>query len=106
MKMTKISKIIILSSIINIISVYFTGILANTQTLQHLKTYSGGMPLTWFEFYYPVDVKLSTMYVINNITLSNFKVDIGIFFINIIIISITILAIIWIIKSIKNIIIK
>jgi len=46
-----------------------------------MNTYSGGFPISWFEFYYPSNVNLSIDYIYMNFT-NHFKIDIFAFFMN------------------------
>lgn len=59
----------------------------NSQTLGNMKTYSGGYPIAWFEFYYPADVNLSIGYVYSNFS-NQYKVELFAFFLNVLIITI------------------
>lgn len=77
-------KIIVLSIITSLITIIFQGIPVNSQNIIGLNTLSLGVPFTFFEFYYPDNVEPSIEYIIRNINISNFKMDILILAINII----------------------
>jgi len=83
-------------------SIFFTGIVVNTQEISGFNTYSGGVPFTWFEFYYSPDSILTVTYVINNIAGYNFKVDILVLAINIVIITLVYLKLIAIFNFVKK----
>ena len=47
---------LIISGIICLILTCFTGIKINTQILPDFNTFSGGLPFTWIEFYFPKNI--------------------------------------------------
>ena len=65
----------------------FNGIVVNTQVMYGINTYSGGLPFTWFEFYYSPSSTLTVGYVINSIGRHNFKIDLFVFIVNVMIIT-------------------
>lgn len=77
-----------ISTFISLLTIFLKGIiLMNSQTLGNMKTYSGGYPIAWFEFYYPADVNLSIGYVYSNFS-NQYKVELFAFFLNVLIITI------------------
>jgi hypothetical protein len=85
--------------ILSLISVLISGIITiNTQKLTNLKTYSGGFPISWFEYYYPPNTNLNLKYIINNWH-SYYKIDLLGFALNTIAIYCVITFILFIAKS-------
>lgn len=73
---------VIISLLISLLTVFIRGyILINSQTLGNMNTYSGGFPISWFEFYYPSNVKLSIDYIYLNFR-NHFKIDLFALFLN------------------------
>ncbi len=54
-----------------------------------MNTYSGGYPITWFEFYYPKDINLTISCVFNNFN-HHYKIDLFAFFLNVLVIMLII----------------
>ena len=80
-----------LSISITLLTVFFEGfILINSQKLSgSMKTYSGGYPIAWFEYYYPSDVNLSIGYVYQNL-IPYYKIELFAFFLNVLVINVII----------------
>ena len=84
----------LISVLFCLLMIFFKGLLTNSQTISDMSTYSGGFPFTYFEFYYPKNIELDVSYVMENINRANYKLDIGVFVIDVILVYllITILA--------------
>lgn len=97
---------LLIAVVIALACAFVTGILANTQQMDTLNTFSGGLPLTWFEYYYPLDVDLNLRYVISNFHMHYMKIDLLVLVINIVLINLVIgklLAfVVWVHFILKN----
>lgn len=78
---------LLISIFISLTTIFFKGIIKiNAQRLSNMKTYSGGYPIAWFEYYYPSNINLSIRYVYDNFT-QYYKIDIFAFFLNVAVIA-------------------
>lgn len=89
----------IIALIITLLSVKLNGFIhINSQQISGMNTYSGGLPITWFEFYYPEGTDLTFSYIINNWWGHHF-IQLGAMFLNV-------ALIVFIIHIIKELFIK
>lgn len=59
----------LIAFLISLFTIFLKGVIhINSQQIPSMRTYSGGFPIAWFEFYYPKDVPLTVNYVINHLS--------------------------------------